>query len=301
MEVALGDSTTTWARLRAGRVTGQGRVAPRLVFEIFFRTPRERMSSQVQIMRAKLIAGGETLGDGVLTGVNVAHGEYPASVEIPVTRAALDHFSTLVSGDKVDLALQLSGWLRARDDNEDAPRFASSPEPGKWQFVDFGVGRQTELRIQVARSDWYSQVLQPIGSTKYVPIEVAIPAGDLTLKPASNHLEEAERAYAEGDDPNVFARCRAATESLPGATKKIFASLPDPSESKALDELLLRANDYFHRGRHVVKEGDRQGEFPVTHADARFALTLAQVLVAHVAHLLSRKPPVRSPETTSAG
>jgi hypothetical protein len=290
MDTQLGDGTTTWALLRAGRVTGRGHVNPRLAFEIFFRTPRERMNAQIQVMRAELIAGEEMLGDGILTGVEAVHGECSASVEVPVSRAALDQLTTLVRGDQVDLVLRLSGWLRARDDNEDSRQFASSPEPGVWTFVGFGLGRQTELRFQIARSDWFSQVLQPIGTTEYVSIEIAVPAGDLALKPAVNQLAEAERAYAEGDDPAVFARCRAATEALPGATKQIFDGLSNPTESEALDELVLRANTYFHRGRHVMKEGDRRGEFPVTHADARFALGLAKLLVGHVGQVLSRTP-----------
>jgi hypothetical protein len=287
MDTTLGDSTTTWALLRSGRVTGQGRVAPRLTFEMYLRTPRERMTCQIQIMRAELLAGNEVLGAGILTGLEVVHGEYVSSVEIPVTRAGLEHLAALTTGSQVDLRLRLSGWLRARDDNEDAGRFAGSPEPGVWTFLGFGTARQTELQFQIPRSDWYERVLQPIGTTEYISTEIAIPAGDLILRPAANHLAEAERAYAQGDDPGVFARCRAATEALPDAPKAIFAGLPDPSEAETLDELLRRANDYFHRGRHVAKGGDRQGDFPVTHADARFALSLATLLVSHVAHVLS--------------
>jgi hypothetical protein len=247
------------------------------------------MKAQIQVMRAELIAGAEVLGMGILTGVEVVHSEYASSIEIPVSRAALDHLATLVSGEQVELALRLSGWLRARSDNDDG-QFASDPDPGEWVYHGFGVGRQTELRFQIARSNWYSQVLQPIGTVEYTSIEIAIPDGDLTLKPAINRLAEAERAYIEGDDPTVFARCRAATEALPGAAKKIFDGLADASEAKALDDLMLRANNYFHRGRHVAKEGDRQGDFPVTHADAQFALNLAKLLVGHVGHVLTRTP-----------
>jgi hypothetical protein len=133
------------------------------------------MSVQIQILRAELIVGGEVLGDGILTGVEVVHGEYSSSLEVPISRAALEHLAAQETGDQVDLALRLSGWLRARNDNEDSQRFASSPEPGAWTFVCFGFGRLTELRFQVARSNWYSQVLQPIGTAEYVSVEIAIP------------------------------------------------------------------------------------------------------------------------------
>jgi hypothetical protein len=156
MEGTIGDGTTAWALMRAGRVTGRGRVAPRIAFEIFFRTPREKMSAQILLMRAELVDGAEVLGDATLTGVEVVPGEYVSSVEIPVSRAALDHLATLVTGEQVDLTLRLSGWLRVRNDNEDGQQFASEPKRGEWTYQGFGVGRQTELRFQIARSNWYS-------------------------------------------------------------------------------------------------------------------------------------------------
>lgn len=88
---------------------------------------------------------------------------------------------------------------------------------------------------------------------------------------------------------------RGTNGTLPGShrgasrcAKSILVGLPDPAEAEVLDKLLRDANEYFHRGRHVAKEGQRQGECPVTHADARLALSLATLLVSHVAHVLSR-------------
>ncbi|HEY2055351.1 MAG TPA: hypothetical protein VGH14_15570 [Solirubrobacterales bacterium] len=282
------NGTTVLVKLRPGNVTGHGKIAPRLAFQFFAQTPRELTFAQFQMLRAELLFGNEVLGEGFVTGIEVVHSDYQSIIDVPVSRTALDFLAAQASGDQVDLMLKLSGWIRARDDNVDRQRSASWPPPGTWVYANFGIARQTELRFQVARSDWFSKVLQPIGTTNYISAEIAIPAGDLTLRPAANHLAEAQRAYVEGDDPTVFARCRAATEALPGATKQIFDGLSDPTEAAALNDLLRKANEYFHRGRHVLKEGEQQGDFPVTHADARFALNLATVLLGHVGHVLSR-------------
>jgi hypothetical protein len=288
MDATLGDATITWALVRAGRVTGHGRVAPRLRCELYMRTPRERMSCQIQLLQAELSAAGEALGEGFMTGIEVNHGEYSHLVEIPLSRQGLEHLGTAVVGNQVEITLRLTGWMRVRDDNEDAPRYANTPEPGSWEFVPFGRGRQTELRIQVARSDWHASVLEPIGTLDYISTEIAIPASDLSLRPVLGHLQDAERAYATGDDPTVFARCRAATEALPGAPKEIFAALGDRAEAEALDALLLSTNRYLHRGRHVAADGDSKGEFPVTHADAGFAINLAKLIIANATRVLTR-------------
>jgi len=210
------------------------------------------------------------------------------AVEIPVDRAALDHIENVATASRIDLALRLSGWIRAQTDNTDGPAYASSPQPGEWVFQAFGVGRQTELTFQVARSDWFTQALEPIGTLEYLCTEIALPRGDHPLRHAVNQLRQAERAFAEGDDPAVFSRCRGAVEAFPGAPKAIFDGLADGQERDLLDELLLRAGNYLHRGRHVARSGEREGDFPVDHADARFALNLAKLLIGHVAHVLAR-------------
>jgi hypothetical protein len=288
MQTTLGDGTTTWVLFRAGRISGTGRVSPRLGFTIFARTPRERMRVQLHVMRAELIAGRERLGECVVTGIDIVHGEYNFTVEIPVDRAALVHIESIATASRIDLTLRLSGWMLGQDENTDGPAYAGSPQPGEWVFQAFGVSRQTELMFQLARSDWFTDALEPIGTLDYLCTEIALPRGDHPLRQAVNQLHAAERAFAEGDDPAVFSRCRGAIDALPGAPKTIFDGLPDPHESVVLDDLLLKAGTYLHRGRHVARSGEREGDFPIDHADARFALNLAKLLIAHVAHVLRR-------------
>lgn len=241
-------------------------------------------------MLGELILGEERLGQGTLTGVRLAPSEYQLALEIPVSRVALEYIDRAAVASSIDLELRLSGWLRARDGNDDGPNFASQPEPGDWVFESFGQSRDARLRFQIARSDWFSKVLEPIGTTEYICTEIALPRADSPLRQAANHLQAAERAYREGNDPQVFSNCRAALDSLPGAKTEIFAGLEFKREREALDDVLRSAGIYFHLGRHPADEGPMQGEFPVDHGDAGFALNLAKLLLAQTARVLARSP-----------
>jgi hypothetical protein len=286
-QVSLGDATKGWALLDAGRVTGRGQVVPRLCFEMRARTPRERMQVEIHLLRGELAVNGECLGDGFLTGIPLAHGERPISLEIAVSRAALDHLEAVSPAERVDLELRLTGWLHACDDNDDGRGFVNDPQPGEWVFQHFGEARQTTLPFQVARSDWFTHVLQPIGTVEYISTEITLPMGAPALQAAISQIKEAERAYANDNDPAVFLHCRAAIDALPGAKQDIFAGLANREEAALLDGLMLTAGKYFHHGRHVATEGDEQGFFPVDHRDARFALNLAKLLIAHASHVLA--------------
>ena len=287
-QVSLGDATRSWVLLDAGDVTGHGRVVPTLAFEMRARTPRERMQVEIHILHAELVIGGDMLGDGTLTGIPLSHGERPVLLKILLSRPALEHISELSPVDRVDLELRLTGWLRCRDDNEDAHRYVGDPNPGEWLFQHFGEARQTLLPFQVARSDWFTRVLQPIGTVEYINTEIALPAGDPALRAAVGQIAAAERAYSDCDDPSVFLYCRAAIDALPGAKQDVFIGLPDRGEAKLLDDLMRQAGSYLHRGRHVAGDGGDQGDFPVDHRDARFALNLTKLLVAHTGHVLAR-------------
>jgi hypothetical protein len=286
-QVSLGDTRRAWVLLDADRVTGQGTVAPRLCFQMRARTLRERMEVEIHLMRAELVIGPERLGEGFLTGIPLAHGERPITIEIPVSRPALDYLEAVSPAERVDLELRLTGWLRGRDDNEDAQRFVGDPASGEAVFQHFGEARQTTLPFEVARSDWFTHVLQPIGTARYISTEIRLSDADPALRAAVSQIAEAERAYANGNDPAVFLHCRAAIDALPGAKQEIFASLPDKQEAEALNNLMLQAGRYFHLGRHVATEGEEQGTFPIDHRDARFALNLVKLLIAHTSQVLS--------------
>lgn len=288
MQATIGDGVTTWVLLDPDAAHGRGTVMPRLSLQFKARTCRERMQVQIHVMRGELIADQEILSRGMLTGVHLSHGERQLTMEVPLSRAALEYIDRSFVDGPIELVLRLSGWLLARDENEDGPRFASAPQPHEWVFQAFGDARDTSLRFQIARSDWFTRVLEPIGTTEYICTEVAIPRGDHPLRQAANHIRAAERALREGQDSQVFVTCRAAIEALPGAPKEIFANLEYVRERDTLDALVLVAGNYFHLGRHAADEGPQRGEFPVDHGDAAFALNLAKLLLAHTARVLDR-------------
>jgi hypothetical protein len=287
-QVSLGDVRKAWVLLDADRVTGRGTVAPCLCFQMRARAPRERMEAEIHLMRAELVIGLERLGEGFLTGVPLSHSERTITIEIPVSRPALDYLEAVSPAERVDLELRLTGWLRGRDDNEDAQRFVGDPPAGEAVFQHFGEAQQTTLSFEVARSDWFTHVLQPIGTVQYVSTEIKLSDTNPAVRAAVSQITEAERAYASGNDPAVFLHCRGAIDALPGAKQDIFASLHDKHEAEALNNLMLHAGRYFHHGRHVATEGDEQGTFPVDHRDARFALNLVKLLMAHTSQVLSQ-------------
>jgi hypothetical protein len=93
------------------------------------RTPRERMHVELHLMQAELRVRDELLGTGFLTGIPLSHGARPITMGIPVSRGAVSYLEAASPENRIDLELKLTGWLRARDDNEDANRFMSDPLP----------------------------------------------------------------------------------------------------------------------------------------------------------------------------
>jgi hypothetical protein len=133
--------------------------------------------------------------------------------------------------------------------------------------------------------------LAPTRNEQYRYLEVALPRSDDPLHQewanSLSHLDEAERAYAAGDDVAVFSRLRASLDALPGAKKAILDGIADDEKRQRLDELLKRAGEFLHSGRHVSSTGSTAGTFPVDHMDAAFALDLMRVMLSHLSLMLS--------------
>lgn len=288
--VTLGDMGKAWLQLQFVRVRAAGELSPRLYIEMQARSPLEKTYVQLHHLRGKLHFANELIGEGFLSGGEFSSHDNGLTLEVPLTREALHYVADRIAAERVELRLDLSGWLHVRwEAAENEPHFMQSPEPGEWGFVTFGQSTMTALMIQVARSDWFKNVMEPVGTLGYVVTEIPLPKGSAASSFAAslNHLGAAEERYAVGDDPGVFARCRAAVEALPGYPKSMVGSIADEDKAKSLDAVLKEGGDYLHRGRHVAQAGDQKGEFPVDHADARFALTLTRLLVSEVARLSS--------------
>jgi hypothetical protein len=198
-----------------------------------------------------------------------------------VALAKIDEQSRLPT---ISLIVSVTGALKVLPEPGQR-QFASELEPGQWADVEL---RETAVGLNMAVSDWYNQVLQPIGTYRYAMYAVALPkvqeAGSFAN--AVRLLLKADEAYARGDDVSVFANCKGAWEALPGAPKAIFEQIIEEAKKKsALDQVALQTVNYINHGRHVAGSGDEAGDFPIDHRDAELALNLSKLLVGHVSRL----------------
>jgi hypothetical protein len=290
--VQLGDSAGRgWINFRPDVIFARGSVRPRLYITLYAETTREKRFVDIHLLRGVLMLEQEQLAEGFLTGVSLNYTERPLTLEMPISREALQYVTDRVTGDKIDFILELSGWLEVwREPSEDDPaQYGESPTPGEHGFITVGGGGRGQVRMQIDRGHWFTQVMEPVGTLSYVVTEIPLPKGTTTttFQPVLNHLREAERSYASGDDASVFFRCRAALEALPGSPKNIFDGVADPDLAECMNALTKESVDYLHRGRHTQREGEQRGEFPVDHADALFALAMTRLLVAQSSRLLN--------------
>jgi hypothetical protein len=291
--IQLGDSAGRgWLNVRPEQVTARGTVRPRLFITLYAGTTREKRFVDIHLLRGTLIFENEQLGEGFITGLKLNYVDRPLTLEVPISREALQYVTDRATGERIDFILELSGWMEVfRELTADDPAYAGeSPAPGERGFIPVGGGGHGQVRMQIARSDWFTQVMEPVGTLSYVVTEIPLPKGAATtvFQPVLGHLREAERSYATGSDAAVFFHCRAALEALhPGSPKDTFSQLPDPDLAECMNALMKESVDYLHRGRHTQKEGEQRGEFPVDHADALFALAMTRLLIAQSSRLLS--------------
>jgi hypothetical protein len=285
-------STTTLGHDRSAFVIAEateqiqaiGQVFPRVQFELRLRTPNERVQAEIHQLRLRVKFANEVLGEGTSGGEYVDANDRRMRVEVPISRSALAFVNENLQVDRLDLTLSLQGWMRIR---REPPDGASEP-PAEWTFTSFGVMGMADITLQIARGEWFKRVLEPLGSYEYVLTEMPILKGNTSavLQRSLAHIREAERHFAEGNDPAVFQYYRAMIEALPGWPTEIFANVPDTNKAGRLNELTLAAKRYYDHGRHLAKEGAQEGDFPVNHREALFAINMAKVLLAEIAAVI---------------
>lgn len=225
---------------------------------------------------------------GYAHGEFIGHYDNRVRVEIPIPRTALGFVTERVQADRLDLTLSLQGWMRIKyQASEGDPGFS---EANVWNFFAFGGNHaMADINLQIARGEWFKRVLEPLGSYEYLLSEVPLLKGGagLPFQKSLGHIKEAERHFAEGNDPAVFQYCKGMIEALPGWPKDIFSALVDKNKAKHLDDMVLAAKQYFDHGRHIAQDGTQEGDFPVNHREALFALNTAKTLLAEVAAVLA--------------
>jgi hypothetical protein len=275
-------------RLTFSYMRADGRISPRIVFTFDARTliPEQRM--QIAQLNVWLSFQNEVLAMGWVreVGRELDSSDQSLTFVVPITHPAIHFVLEHLRDHEIQLTLQFSGAMFARDDRPLAQWQGGTPgmQPGKWFLAPI---RDTNLVVNIPRSDWVKYVLEPVGFGNYVLMEMPVPSvpDRERWRTALEHLTQAGEQFALGNDPGVFQYCRAAFESLEGFPKNIFAAVEDEEKRKSVDTLLKESQHYFHSGRHISETG---GMFPVDHRDAEFALALARFFMAYIAKLLTR-------------
>lgn len=275
----------TWLKASDITFTGQGTVLPRLT--VSFHVEKYHAESRVKVaqMSGQLKQNNELLAIAQpFLGPQEVYNSLLVTFEFPLSPEAIATINALTGQPTLSLSVVVHGSTLVLP-GPGQQHFASDLEPGQWAEVEV---TDTTLSLNIAVSDWYSRVLEPIGTYRYVIYGVALPkvqeAGPIAS--AVKLLAQAEQAYAHGDDVSVFTHCRGAWDALPGAKQTIFDGIvSDPQKRQALDELGGRAGDYLHRGRHIVASGPQAGEFAIDHRDAELALNLTKLLIGYIAKI----------------
>lgn len=283
----------TWAKFRFLHLGAAGRVYPRLLFTLETRASLPQRKLRVIQLNGSLSFQSEILGIGWLepygpSGTEIDLHDRQVTLTIPVAHLAIQFVQERARGHAIPVELQLWGTAFVRDDTPVQQQDPHSPfSSGQWHFAPF---QDSKLSVNIPRSDWVKNVLEPIGFGEYVLMEMPVPKipERERWETALEHLKRAEEQYGMGNDPGVFQYCRAMVESLEGYPKRIVAGMEDDKKREQIDALLHEAGQYFHAGRHVSKAGPMEGEFPVDHRDAEFALGLAKLSLTYMAKLLAQ-------------
>lgn len=276
-------------------LAASGRIAPRLLLT-FRARPTRWFHVVLEDVSLTIRFNQERIGAGRTVHTDVSHDMTYVNFEIPTTHRLIRHITDgIPAGASVfQLEAQLEGLARWRLDPE-APssqaggRLVTDPPPGEWATSTLGGG--SPVYLQITRSEWFERILGPTRNEHFRYLEIALPRNDVVLATewgkAVNHLANAEKSYALGDDTAVFTHLRGALDALPGAKKQILDGISDSAKRTQLDTLLKSAGTFLHLGRHVAADGSTVGTFPVDHLDAAFALDLMRVLLSHLSLMLA--------------
>lgn len=263
---------------------------PQITVPLEARVTKDDIKIDILRLAFDLKIGSTLVGQGELgpcTYLHTNENYLPATATCP--QSVLPHLINLVPQQgRVPLTLAFRGLLRYRHNFQpDSGLGQDLGEPEVWHIEPIGINGLTELEVQVARSDWYEQVVQKLGIGSYLITPLYLPYGVEDWKTALGHLDDALRALVQADPPAVFGHCRGAIDAVPGAKKDIFAAMPEGKKRDAIDELTKRIGEYIHSGRHVVPDsgGEQTGEFPVDQRDALFVYNMTKLLLSQIASL----------------
>lgn len=272
--------STSWIELESRAVRGRGKLLPRLALDLTARVPVENVEAMVSTASVTLSIGDEVCGTAVVAGLSAARQGSQWTIEVPIASGAIELAEAAAGEGDIHIQLSLAGTLRVRDSRDSPPRMMGGIEAdGAWHTVAF---RETPLTFETARSRWYKEVREPLGTLRYLSVEIGLPRTG-TWAGVVEQLNRGERSYSTGGYSAVFHHCRLAMEAIPpGELRKVLAHLEQTERVRHLDALTKAAGTYLHVGRHT----DDDGVIEISRDEARFALNQTRVLVSHLAHVL---------------
>lgn len=288
----LGASQRDWLTLRMSTnpFGATGGPMPRITIPLEARLAEPDIQVEILRFMFDLKLGNVLVGQGEigpLTSLNTHDRYFPAIATCP--RDALPLlFNPSPPQGRLTLELALGGFLRYRHSYQQGDgRAQGLGDPDVWHIESIGDQGTHRLEAQVARSDWYEQVVAQLGIGSYLVTPLYLPYGVPTWRAALGHLDQAGRALTQADPPAVFGHCRAALDALPGAKTNIFDAMPEGKKRDAINELTKQLGVYIHSGRHIEPnaEGQQAGEFPVDQRDALFAYNMTKLLLSQIAGL----------------
>lgn len=285
----LRSGNRSWLDVEVTGLNIQGRLAPRLYLSFSMRTPTERIRTTLKVVQVDLMWNDELLGSGTIIEESFGEHDRPCHVELPTSRRLIqDVTDRLATQTAIGFQVRFKGSAEVIwEPGENDQRFVGEPAPGVPTVVRLEMS-QNHSPFSISRSDWYTRVVSRLGDTDYIPLELLIPRGATgnDWRAVVQNLQNAERAFALGDDPSVFNHLRGALDAMPGAKLNIFDALDGPKRTE-VNKLVTALGQFLHTGRHVASEqGDGQGSFPVDHVDAGFALNLLKVLLSYTSRAL---------------
>ena len=290
----LAGSQREWLILRmsaSNPFSATGGPLPRLTIPLEARLTEQGIDIEILRFAFDLKLGTTVIGQGEIgpvTYLRTSEHYIPAMATCP--REALPYLlSPSPPQGRLTLQLVLKGLLRYQHSYEHGDgRAQGLAGPGVWHIESIGESGIHELDVQIARSDWYEQIVAPLGVGSYLIAPLALPYGVKAWQATLTHLDEAGRAVVQANPPAIFGYCRAAIDALPGAKTNIFDAMPEGPKRDAINELTKRIGEYIHSGRHVVPNsgGEQAGEFPVDQRDALFVYNMTKLLLSQIYSLV---------------
>jgi hypothetical protein len=287
----LGSSQRGWLTLRRSDNPFGATAGPLSQITIPLEARVTERGIEIEILRLAfdLKMGNKLVGQGEIGPYSYLHTNpnYLAATAT-CTQPALPHLINPDPQGRITLTLVLRGLLRYRHSFPQGDgRAQGLGEPDTWHIETISAQGLTELGVQLARSDWYEQVVEKLGVGGYLITPLYLPYGLEAWQATLGHMNDALRALVQGNPPGVFGECRAAVDALPGDKTDIFAAMPEGKKRDAVDELTKSIGKYIHSGRHVVPNtgGEQAGEFPVDQRDALFVYNMTKLRLSQIANL----------------